>query len=103
MVDVTDLLRAQERAGDGTSLHKPPGAAGTAGTAAGLEHLPQVDWQKLPSNMKGALHLPNDFCMTWHIVSTETCLQERHVCLIMVLIDDLTFVCCHAFAMGRRH
>ena len=62
----------KELPGGGTSLHEVPGAAGTA---AGLEHLPQVAWQKLPSSMKAALHLPNAFCMKLHLVS-----ELRHVC-----------------------
>ena len=52
------------------SLHPLPDTAGTAG----LGHLPQVDWQKLPSSMKEALHLPNAFCRRhMFVVNVEMC------------------------------
>ena len=66
------------------SLHPLPDAAGTPGAAgtAGLGHLPQVDWQKLPASMKEALHLPNAFCRR-HIFATnaEVCVSVAYECM----------------------
>ncbi len=56
-VGCTSVHPAVECGGDGDT------AGAAAGEAAGAPgHLPQVVWQKPPSSMKEALHLPNAFC-----------------------------------------
>lgn len=71
--------------GGGVSLQGHAEEAEEAAGAAGLGHLPQVAWQKLPSSMKTALHFPNPFCRqhaqlehTQELLQAHTMEGNRH-------------------------